>query len=160
MQLRDYQIEVLDHLRTSLKQGAKAPLLVLPTGAGKTVIFAELAKDFVNQGKKVLILVHRRELVQQACQKLDLINVKYGIIAAGFEQNSKQLLQVASVYTLYRKITSNKDTFVPDVIIFDEAHHVAAGAALPALWAGASDSPGPSSTSIALWHRFPSPKNH
>jgi superfamily II DNA or RNA helicase len=45
MQLRDYQIEVLDHLRTSLKQGAKAPLLVLPTGAGKTVIFSELAKD-------------------------------------------------------------------------------------------------------------------
>jgi superfamily II DNA or RNA helicase len=48
MQLRDYQIEVLDHLRTSLKQGAKAPLLVLPTGAGKTVIFSELAKECPN----------------------------------------------------------------------------------------------------------------
>ena len=127
MQLRDYQIEVLDHLRTSLKQGAKAPLLVLPTGAGKTVIFAELAKDFVNQGKKVLILVHRRELVKQACEKLDLINVSYGIIAAGFEPNADYGLQVASVYTLYRKIASDKDSFIPDVIIFDEAHHVAAG---------------------------------
>ena len=75
MKLRDYQIEVLDHLRTSLKQGAKAPLLVLPTGAGKTVIFSELAKDFVSQDKNVLILVHRRELVKQACENLDLVDV-------------------------------------------------------------------------------------
>mgnify|MGYP003136408007 FL=1 len=127
MQLRDYQIEVLDHLRTSLKQGAKAPLLVLPTGAGKTVIFSELAKDFVSQDKNVLILVHRRELVKQACEKLDLIDVDYGVIASGFDSNEDSSLQVASVYTLWRRIAANKDTFVPDVIIFDEAHHVAAG---------------------------------
>jgi len=127
MQLRDYQIEVLDHLRTSLKQGAKAPLLVLPTGAGKTVIFSELAKDFVAQDKNVLILVHRRELVKQACEKLDLIDVDYGVIASGFDSNEDSSLQVASVYTLWRRIAANKDTFVPDVIIFDEAHHVAAG---------------------------------
>ena len=61
MQLRDYQIEVLDHLRTSLKQGAKAPLLVLPTGAGKTVIFSELAKDFVSQDTKSLKNVFLKE---------------------------------------------------------------------------------------------------
>jgi DNA repair protein RadD len=127
MQLRDYQIEVLDHLRTSLKQGAKAPLLVLPTGAGKTVIFSELAKDFVAKDKKVLILVHRRELVKQACEKLDLIDVDYGVIASGFDSNETQSLQVASVYTLFRRIKANKDFFIPDVIIFDEAHHVAAG---------------------------------
>jgi len=127
MKLRDYQVQVLDDLKTSFKQGAKAPLLVLPTGAGKTVIFAELARDFVNQGKKVLILVHRRELVKQACEKLDLIDVKYGIIAAGFNADADFGLQVASVYTLYRKIASNKDTFIPDVIIFDEAHHIVAG---------------------------------
>ena len=127
MQLRDYQIEVLDHLRTSLKQGAKAPLLVLPTGAGKTVIFSELAKDFVSQDKNVLILVHRRELVKQACEKLDLIDVDYGVIASGFDSNEDSSLQVASVYTLFRRIKANKDTFIPDVIIFDEAHHVAAG---------------------------------
>ena len=127
MKLRDYQIEVLDHLRTSLKQGAKAPLLVLPTGAGKTVIFSELAKDFVSQDKNVLILVHRRELVKQACEKLDLVDVDYGVIASGFDSNEDSSLQVASVYTLWRRIAANKDTFVPDVIIFDEAHHVAAG---------------------------------
>ena len=85
MKLREYQKTALEHIKSSLEKGYKAPLLVLPTGAGKTVIFSELAKEFVNSGKKVLILVHRRELLQQACNKLDLINVKYGIISAGFK---------------------------------------------------------------------------
>ena len=75
MQLREYQTTALEQIRSSLEKGYKAPLLVLPTGAGKTVIFSELAKDFVSQDKNVLILVHRRELVKQACEKLDLIDV-------------------------------------------------------------------------------------
>ena len=73
MKLRSYQREILDQTKIALKQGAKAPFLVLPTGAGKTVIFSELAKDFVEKGKQVLLLVHRRELVKQACQKLMIL---------------------------------------------------------------------------------------
>jgi len=128
MKLREYQKTALEHIKSSLEKGYKAPLLVLPTGAGKTVIFSELAKEFVNSGKKVLILVHRRELLQQACNKLNLINVKYGIISAGFKRarlKDNHKLQVASVYTLYRNL--HNELFEPDVIIFDEAHHVAAG---------------------------------
>jgi len=128
MKLREYQKTALEHIKSSLEKGYKAPLLVLPTGAGKTVIFSELAKEFVNSGKKVLILVHRRELLQQACNKLDLINVKYGIISAGFKRarlKDDHKLQVASVYTLYRNL--HNELFEPDIIIFDEAHHVAAG---------------------------------
>ena len=124
MNLREYQTTALEQIKSSLEKGYKAPLLVLPTGAGKTIIFSELAKEFVNLGKKVLILVHRRELLQQACNKLDLINVKYGIISAGFKRTGlkdNHNLQVASVYTLYRNI--NNELFEPDVIIFDEAHH-------------------------------------
>ena len=128
MNLREYQTTALKEIKSSFKEGYKAPLLVLPTGAGKTIIFSELAKEFINSGKKVLILVHRRELLQQACNKLDLINVKYGIISAGFKKaglKNNQNLQVASVYTLYRNI--HNELFEPDIIIFDEAHHVAAG---------------------------------
>ena len=127
MKLRYYQINVLNELRDSIKKGAKAPLLVLPTGSGKTVIFSELAKELVSLNKKVLIVVHRRELVKQACQKLDFINQTYGIIASGFKPDIEKNLQVASVYTLFRKVVSEKDFFIPDIIIFDEAHHVAAG---------------------------------
>ena len=69
MQLREYQTTALEQIRSSLEKGYKAPLLVLPTGAGKTIIFSELANDFVCKGQKVLILVHRRELIKQACEK-------------------------------------------------------------------------------------------
>ena len=104
MKLRSYQREILDQTKISLKQGAKAPLLVLPTGAGKTVIFSELAKDFVEKGKRVLILVHRRELVKQACQKLDDIDVEYGIIASGFDSDQEKYLQVASVLQVLHQL--------------------------------------------------------
>ncbi len=124
MQLREYQTTALEQLNLQLQNQNKSPLLVLPTGAGKTVIFSELAKDFVSKGKKVMVLVHKRELIKQSCQKLDLIDSKYGIIASGFPRDNTQPLQVASVYTLYRNIEREK--FVPDIIIFDEAHHIAA----------------------------------
>ena len=56
MQLREYQTTALEQIRSSLEKGYKAPLLVLPTGAGKTVIFSELAKDFVLKIKTSLFL--------------------------------------------------------------------------------------------------------
>lgn len=123
MQLRDYQKSLLDQVKTHLKKGSKSPLLVLPTGAGKTIIFSELSKYLTQQGKKVLILVHRRELVKQACNKLDAINTTYGVIAPTYK-STNDLLQVASVYTLSRRM--HKLNYAPDYIIFDEAHHVAA----------------------------------
>ena len=46
MQLREYQTEAIDNLRTSLQQGSKSPLLVMPTGAGKTVLASEIIKKF------------------------------------------------------------------------------------------------------------------
>ena len=123
MELRDYQKEALKEIKNALSSGKKAPLLVLPTGAGKTVVFTELSKYLINQDKRVLILVHRRELVKQACQKLDEMNTKYGVIAPSYP-STNNLLQVASVYTLSRRMHNLK--FIPDYIIFDEAHHVAA----------------------------------
>ena len=121
--LRTYQTEALTQLEKQLKRGKKAPLLVMPTGAGKTIVFVELSNKLIKEGKKVLILVHRRELVNQACAKLDLVDAKYGVIAPGYEQTLDPL-QVASVYTLSRRM--HKIDYIPDVIIFDEAHHVAA----------------------------------
>jgi superfamily II DNA or RNA helicase len=124
MQLRNYQYEAINMTRLALSKGAKAPLLVLPTGAGKTVIFSDIAKRAIKKKNKVLILVHRRELITQASKKLTDINVKHGIIAAGFE-SSDSPLQVASVQTLVRRL--DKTHFRPDLIIIDEAHHAVAG---------------------------------
>ena len=99
-------------------------LLVMPTGSGKTVVFSEICRLACEKSRKVLILVHRRELVTQASDKLTKAGVEHGIIAAGFDP-SDHPVQVASVQTLIRRL--NSADFTPDLIIIDEAHHAVAG---------------------------------
>ena len=105
------------------RSGAQAPLLVLSTGAGKTVVFAAITQAAAARGRRVLILVHRRELIHQASAKLTQAGVTHGIIAAGF-QPSDHPVQVASVQTLIRRI---QHAAQPDLIVIDEAHHGVAG---------------------------------
>ena len=125
MQLRSYQIKAIDSLRYSFNtKGKKSPLLVMPTGAGKTVVFAAISKAISQNEKNVLILVHRRELIDQASKKLKNIGVNHGVIASKYE-SSQNNIQIASVQTLVRRLVTN--TFNPHYIIIDEAHHAAAG---------------------------------
>ena len=93
--------------------------LLFLQGAGKTVIFSEITRLAGLKGSNVLILVHRKELIDQAGDKLTKADVKYGIIAAG-RKESKSNVQVASVQTLINRL-NNPDQF--DLIIIDEAHH-------------------------------------
>ena len=124
MQLREYQTEAIDNLRNSLQKGSRSPLLVMPTGAGKTVVFAEISKRLRKNKHNVLILVHRKELIDQASKKLKAIKVSHGIIAANYQPKNSSI-QIASVQTLVRRLNTNK--FTPHYIIIDEAHHAAAG---------------------------------
>ena len=124
MELRPYQVQAVSNLRVAFRQGNHAALLVMPTGAGKTVVFTEIAQLAKANGKKVLILVHRRELVTQASAKLKKIGVKHGTISAG-SKPSQHWVQVASVQTLVRRL--NSYNWKPDLIIVDEAHHAVAG---------------------------------
>ena len=90
MQLRSYQTKAISNLRDSIHiHKKKAPLLVMPTGAGKTVVFASISKSISDNKKNVLILVHRRELIDQASKKLKTIGVKHGIIAAKYKPKTK-----------------------------------------------------------------------
>ena len=124
MQLRPYQQQAIDDLRAAYRSGAQAPLLVAPTGAGKTVILAAITSSAIARGRKVLILVHRRELIHQASSKLTAAGVEHGIIAAGV-QRADAPVQVASVQTLVRRIATIN--WQPCLVIIDEAHHAAAG---------------------------------
>tara|TARA_A100000171_G_C2129469_1_gene145728 strand:+ start:326 stop:2425 length:2100 start_codon:yes stop_codon:yes gene_type:complete len=125
MELRSYQTKAIQDLRYSFaKRDKKSPVLVMPTASGKTVVFAAISKALSNKKKNVLILVHRKELVDQASNKLDLIGVDHGIIASGYEGKENNI-QVASVQTLVRRM--HLIGFKPDYIIIDEAHHAAAG---------------------------------
>jgi DNA repair protein RadD len=122
--LRDYQQRAIDDLRAAYRHGSRAPLLVLSTGAGKTICFAAITARAAARGRQVLILVHRRELIQQASSKLASAGVPHGIIAAGFPA-SDQPVQVASVQTLARRLASM--AWSPHLIVVDEAHHAVAG---------------------------------
>lgn len=123
--LRPYQIEAIEGVRNAFRAGARAPLLVAPTGAGKTVMFSYVASGTASKGNRVLILVHRRELIRQASRKLTETGVSHGLIAPGHTA-TRDLCQVASVQTLARRLGDPRYAS-PDLIVVDEAHHAVAG---------------------------------
>ena len=124
MQLRSYQQRAIDDLRQAYRSSARAPLLCLPTGGGKTIIFTAIANSAAARGRRVLILVHRRELLRQASAKLTAADLDHGLIAAGIEP-SEAPVQVASVQTIARRLS--RIDWHPDLIIIVEAHHATAG---------------------------------
>ena len=66
MQLRPYQQEAREAVQAEWAKGRKRTLLVLPTGCGKTIVFSKIIEDQVKEGKRVLVLAHRSELLEQA----------------------------------------------------------------------------------------------
>ena len=70
MELRPYQKEAKEAIFEQWDSGVSKTLLVLPTGCGKTVVFAKVTEECVRQGDRVLILAHRGELLEQAADKL------------------------------------------------------------------------------------------
>lgn len=122
--LRPYQHRAVHDLRLAFRDGARAPLLVLPTGGGKTCIAAEILRGVAERGRRAIVLVHRRELITQTAHKLTLAGVPHGIIAAGTSP-SDHAIQIASVQTLVRRL--DRIPTPPDLLVFDEAHHATAG---------------------------------
>lgn len=70
MDLRPYQQEAREAIFEQWDSGVKKTLLVLPTGCGKTIVFAKVTEDCVRRGDRVLILAHRGELLEQASDKI------------------------------------------------------------------------------------------
>lgn len=118
--LRDYQQELVSQIFASWKSGNRKVMLQLPTGAGKTIIFAAIINEFLKQGKKSMIIAHRKELITQAADKIrSTTKIQPGIIQSGFEQNLGNYVQIASIQTLIRREYPVK----VDLLVFDEAHH-------------------------------------
>lgn len=125
MELRSYQLKDCGAIRDAFRSGFDAPLYVLPTGGGKTVVLCHIAQAAVQKGGRVLLLVHRRELLDQAVRSLLRMRISAGVIAPGFNKSDKAV-QVASVQTMSRRLAQ----FSPDafsLVIIDEAHHAVAG---------------------------------
>jgi DNA repair protein RadD len=122
--LRHYQQDAVNGIRESFMKGCRAPLLVLPTGGGKTVVFSYIAASTSARGKRVLILVHRVELLRQTSSKLTEAGVYHGLISPKYTPNLQAPVQVASVQTVIKRLDK---IHPPDLIIIDEAHHAIAG---------------------------------
>ena len=124
--LRPYQQQARDAIHTEWENGRLRTLLVLPTGTGKTIVFASVAADQVRSGDRVLILAHRGELLEQAADKLKRST---GLVSAVEKAESTCLdswfrVTVGSVQTLQRP--ARLERFPHDyfgTIIIDEAHH-------------------------------------
>lgn len=129
--LRPYQIDNKARIYDFWHTG-RSVMLQMPTGTGKTRLFVSIVKDLHNWGKQnnknvnVLLLAHRKELIQQIAQNVNIkYNLSHGIIAAQSPEQREYDIQIGSVPTLTRRLEgwSDKDF---DVIIIDEAHHVKA----------------------------------
>lgn len=120
--LRPYQESAVDAVRESLRRHPST-LLVAPTGSGKTVMFSYISSRAVQKGKRIWIMAHRQELVDQISDTLNRFDVGHGFIAAGYPKSPRMHVQVASVQTLIRRMP---ETLPPDLIIIDEAHHATA----------------------------------
>ena len=124
--LRPYQQQARERIHAEWENGHTRTLLVLPTGTGKTIVFASVAADQVRAGDRVLILAHRGELLEQAADKLQRST---GLVSAVEKADATCLntwfrVVVGSVQTLQR--TARLERFSHDyfgTIIIDEAHH-------------------------------------
>lgn len=125
MDLRPYQQEAKDAVFAQWDTVDKT-LLVLPTGCGKTIVFAKVAEECVRRGSRVLILAHRGELLQQATDKIG----KACGLGCATEKAEESCLDswfrivVGSVQTMMRekRLSRFPDDYF-DTIIIDEAHH-------------------------------------
>lgn len=126
MDLRPYQSEAKQAIFDQWEGGVQRTLLVLPTGCGKTIVFAKVAEDCVSQGDRVLIMAHRGELLEQAADKI----AKATGLGCATEKAEESCLDswfritVGSVQTMMRP--KRLEQFAPDyfdTIIVDEAHH-------------------------------------
>jgi superfamily II DNA or RNA helicase len=126
MELRPYQNEAKAAIFEQWENKNNKTLLVLPTGCGKTIVFAKVAEECVRRGKRVLILAHRGELLDQAADK---IKKSTGLICATEKAEESCLgswyrIVVGSVQTLMReKRLANFKADYFSTIIVDEAHH-------------------------------------
>lgn len=125
--LRDYQSAAIDQLHAGWTDGRVRLAVLLPTGAGKTVVFSHLAAEMHTRGIRTLVIAHRDELIQQAAAKIRAVapGLRVGIVKAEHDEHQDVDVIVASIQTLAgaRRRAAIRDI---GLVIVDEAHHAAA----------------------------------
>lgn len=120
--LRDYQSDIIARTRDELRRH-RSVLVCSATGSGKTALAAYMIARASERGKRCWFMTHRDFLLTQTSAALDTAGVPHGFVAAGREFNPYQRVAVCSVDTLRRRLDRLTP---PDLIIWDEVHHIAA----------------------------------
>ncbi len=121
--LRPYQTDLLARARAAMRQGTRRLLLTAPCGAGKTVLVAAMLQGVIARQKRAWFVVHRRELLRQSVTTLtESADLSVGIVSAGVRLDPREQVQVCGIQSLVRRMGRLSD---PDVIVWDECHHVA-----------------------------------
>lgn len=119
MQLRPRQTKAIDDITAAYRSGYNSPVLVSPTGSGKTFTSVHLISRAIAKGKRVWFIAHLKEILNATCSALIREKIPHGMISAGVPGDRRQAVQVVSVQTLVRRL----DQYTPpDLIIVDEAH--------------------------------------
>lgn len=130
--MRPYQHEAVEAVEAAWSRGLRRPAVVLPTGAGKTVVFSHLvqrriaARGGAWNGRRALVLAHRTELIEQAADKIRAVapDLTVGIVKAQRNGTLADVV-VASVQTL-RSENRRRQLVGVDLVVVDECHHAVA----------------------------------
>ena len=118
MPLRPRQATAIKQVREVYRSGKQAPILVAPTGFGKTHTSAAIIKSALDRGRTVWFLAHLREILQDTAKRLSSVGIPFGEIAAGKAREYHRRVQIVSVQTAVRRDNLPK----PDLVIVDECH--------------------------------------
>lgn len=122
---RDYQAEAIAAARSEFKAGRRSTAIILPTGAGKTIVFGLIIRRLIERGGRGLVLAHRNELISQAVQKMDLCGVTASVEKAS--QYARTLYEpdavVATVQTMQGERLESWPADYFTLLVTDEAHH-------------------------------------
>jgi DNA repair protein RadD len=124
MELRPYQSEAIASLWNHIRTREDNPVLVLPTGAGKGVILAQMAKDVIGWQGRMMIVSHVKELLVQTAGNIQAMapEIPVGVYSAGLgAKETGYAVTVAGIQSCYEKAAE----FGPlDIIAIDEAHRI------------------------------------
>ena len=125
-QLRPYQSQAVESVVAGWASGERSRLVVAPTGAGKTVIMAEVLRSILSSGGRALVLAHRNELIAQARKTFEGFGFRVGVERGPDKASQLDRVVISSMQTMAGKRRGKflRDSF--SHILIDEAHHITA----------------------------------
>lgn len=122
-QLRPYQMDAMHQLRSGIRDGHLAQLLMAPTGSGKTTIASAIKQGAAGKGKRSMFIVDSLELVDQAAGRFLADGLDVGVIQGNHPMtNYRRPIQVATIQTLRNRWPEMAEATKPHLVVIDEAH--------------------------------------